>query len=155
MLIGWSVIITSIGASTDVTTICDDEPMWRHATVPSSEHAFQNGSQCALWKLGHPSFSGFSEKVTAWQPFAAIRLTSAAISAGSQIGGSASGMNRPGYVPHHSSTCQSLYACNIASPTSLSFERANSWPQNCGNDGKHIEPSTPLAFMSRMRWSMS
>ena len=26
-----------------------------------------------------------------------------------------------------------------------------SWPQNCGKLGKHIEPSTPLAFMSSMR----
>ncbi len=43
----------------------------------------------------------------------------------------------------------------MARATSLSSVRAKSWPQNCGNDGKHIEPSTPLAFMSRTRSSMS
>ena len=31
----------------------------------------------------------------------------------------------------------------------MSSVRLNSWPQNCGKLGKHIEPSTPLAFMSR------
>ena len=108
MFIGCSVIITSIGASTDVMTSCDDEPMCRQTTVPSSAHAAQNGSQWSLWRLGQPSFSGFSENVTAWQPLAATRRTSSAMSCGSQIGGSASGMNRPGYVPHHSSMCQSL-----------------------------------------------
>ena len=30
-----------------------------------------------------------------------------------------------------------------------------SWPQNWGNDGKHIEPSTPFTFMSRTRASIS
>ena len=58
MFIGCNVIITSIGASTDVITSCDDEPMCRHTTVPSSEHARQNGSQWSEWKLGQPSFSG-------------------------------------------------------------------------------------------------
>ena len=46
MFIGCSVIITLIGASTDVIVSCDDEPMCRHTTVPSSLTAFQNGSQC-------------------------------------------------------------------------------------------------------------
>ena len=126
MFIGCSVMSTSIGASGAVTTSDDDEPMCRHTIVPSSEHACQNGSQCSSWKLGSFSFSGFSENVTAWQPFAAMRRTSAAISSGSQIGGIISGMKRPGYVPHHSSMCQSLYAWRIASAASLSCERANS-----------------------------
>ena len=64
-------------------------------------------------------------------------------------------MKRPGYVPHHSSMCQSLYARTIASATSLSSVRANSCPQKCGNEGKHNEPSTPFAFMSMTRASMS
>ena len=38
---------------------------------------------------------------------------------------------------------------------SRSFEREKSWPQNCTKDGKHIEPSTPLRFMSLARSSMS
>ena len=43
----------------------------------------------------------------------------------------------------------------MASATSLSSVRAKSWPQNWGKDGKHSEPSTPLAFMSFTRSSMS
>src|SRR2546423_14372187 len=64
-------------------------------------------------------------------------------------------MNRPGCVPHHSSMCQSLYACASASAASLSSRAANSRPANPGSDGKLREPITPLAFMSRMRFSMS
>jgi hypothetical protein len=52
MFIGVSVIITSTGASSDVTTICDELPMWRHTTVPVSWHAAQNGSQWSLCRLG-------------------------------------------------------------------------------------------------------
>ncbi len=39
----------------------------------------------------------------------------------------------------------------MARASSLSSRRANSWPQNWGKDGKHIDPSTPLALMSRTR----
>ena len=62
----------------------------------------------------------FSENVTAWHPFSATRRTSSAISVGSQIGGSAWGIIRPGYAPHHWSMCQSLYVRNTANPRSLS-----------------------------------
>ena len=108
MFIGCSVIITLIGASIEVITSCDDEPMCRHTIVPSSLHAFQNGSQCSVWKLGQPSFSGFSEKVTAWQPFCrdAAHLGRHLVRVPER--GNASGMKRPGYAPHHSSMCQSL-----------------------------------------------
>ena len=51
--------------------------------------------------------------------------------------------------------CQSLYAWSIARPSSLSSVLAQSCPQNWGNDGKHIEPSTPFTFMSRTRSWMS
>ena len=77
-------------------------------TVPSSAQAVQNGSQCELCSDGQPSFSGFSEKVTAWQPFLATRRTSSATSSGSQMTGIDSGMKRPGSAPHHLSMCQSL-----------------------------------------------
>ena len=97
-----------MGASAAVMIICDDEPMCRHTTVPVSEQAAQNGSQWSLWKLGQPERSGFSEKVTAWQPLAATRRTSSAMTWGSQTAGMARGMNRPGSCPHHSSMCQSL-----------------------------------------------
>src|SRR5260370_41513724 len=108
MFMGCSVISVSIGASSDVMTTWDDEPMCRQTIVPSSAHASQKGSQWSLWKLGYPSFSGFSENVTAWQPLAATRRTSSAINFGSHSGGSESGMKRPGEVPHHVSMCQSL-----------------------------------------------
>src|SRR5579885_3584673 len=68
MLMGVNVIRQSIGASGAVITICDDDPMCRHTTTCSSLHACQNGSQWSEWKLGQPSFDGFSENVTAWQP---------------------------------------------------------------------------------------
>ena len=75
-----------------------DEPMCMHTTVPSSEHAFQNGSQWSECRLGSPSGTGFSGNVIAWQPFFATRRTSSAIASGSQIGGIASGMKRLGRV---------------------------------------------------------
>ena len=108
MFIGVSVMRQSIGASGAVITRADDDPMCMQTTTFSSLQACQNGSQWSLWRLGHPSLDGFSEKVTAWAPFAAVRLTSAARTSGSQIAGSEQGMKRPGCVPHHSSMCQSL-----------------------------------------------
>ena len=65
MFMGWSVIIVSMGASMAVITTWDDEPMCRQTTVPVSWQASRNGSQWSLCQLGQPSFSGFSEKVTA------------------------------------------------------------------------------------------
>ena len=87
---------TSMGASSAVTTSCDDEPMCKDTIVSSSQHADQNGSQWSEWKLGSFSLAGFSENETAWQPFAAARRTSTAISCGSHIGGRTRGMKRPG-----------------------------------------------------------
>ena len=157
MFTGMSVSVTSTGDSTDVIGISDDEPMWKQTIVPSSAHAAQNGSHHSLCKLGKPVFSGFSENVNAWQPFVAMRRTSATIASWSQTGGIASGMNRPGCVPHHSSTCQLLYAWSTGS--ALSSPAAppawNMRPPKPGNDGKHIEPSTPFTFMSRTRASIS
>ena len=108
MLMGCRLIITSIGASTEVIRICEDEPRCMQTTVPSSAQAVQKGSQCSLCSDGQPSFSGFSEKVTAWQPFLATRCTSSAPSSGSQMTGIDRGMKRPGSAPHHRSMCQSL-----------------------------------------------
>ena len=45
MFIGCSVIITSTGASSAVIASFDDEPMCMLTIVPTSLHAFQNGSQ--------------------------------------------------------------------------------------------------------------
>src|SRR5271154_7306246 len=85
MLSGVSVMRQSIGASGDVTTICEDEPMCMQATTPSSLQAFQKGSQWSECRLGQPNFDGFSEKVTACAPLAAVRRTSAASTSGSQM----------------------------------------------------------------------
>ena len=124
MFSGCSDICTVTGAFIAVTTMSDDEPMWRQITVPWSEHAAKNGSQCGSCHDGNPSFAGFSEKVIAWQPLAATRATSARHQlADPRCGGSASGMNRSGYAPHHSSMCQSLYAWSITSARSLSSVR--------------------------------
>ena len=41
--------------------------------MPSSSHAAKNGSQWSPKMWGQPSFAGFSENVTAWQPFLATR----------------------------------------------------------------------------------
>ena len=43
----------------------------------------------------------------------------------------------------------------MAAATSLSSVRAKSCPQNCGIEGKHMDPRTPLAFMSLIRSWMS
>src|SRR3984957_924603 len=108
MLMGCRLIMTSIGASMEVIRMEDDEPKCMQMTVPSSSQAFQKGSQWSLCSEGQPSFSGFSENVTAWQPFLAVRRTSAAASSGSQMTGMDKGMKRPGSAPHHLSMCQSL-----------------------------------------------
>ena len=65
MFIGCSVIMASIGASMAVMTSCEDEPMCTQMIVLVSSQAARNGSQWSLCQLGRPSFSGFSEKVTA------------------------------------------------------------------------------------------
>ncbi len=52
MLMGCSVIMVSTGASTDVMTTLDDEPMCRFTIVFVSLHACQNGSQCGSCKDG-------------------------------------------------------------------------------------------------------
>ena len=65
MLIGCRLIMTSIGASIEVIRSWDDDPRCMQMTVPSSAQACHNGSQWLLCREGQPSFSGFSEKVTA------------------------------------------------------------------------------------------
>src|SRR6266853_2788831 len=124
MFIGDSVINTSIGASSAVITIFDDEPMCTFTTVPSSSQVAKNLSQWPEWMLGCPRCTGFSENVTAKQPLSATRRTSAAILSTSHIIGIDSGMKRPGYAPHHDSMCQSLYACTSSTAKGSSFSAA-------------------------------
>src|SRR5260370_39829731 len=99
---------TGGGASGTVDAAFDDEPTWQHSTVPSSLQAAKSGSQASVWMLGIPIPTGFSENVTAWQPFAASRRTSVAASTASKSGRIPHGMKRPGWAPHHSPTGQAL-----------------------------------------------
>jgi hypothetical protein len=58
--------------------------------------------------LGCPKLSGASENAIAVAPLRATRRTSCADSSGDQSAHSGSGMKRPGWLPAHSSMCQSL-----------------------------------------------
>src|ERR1700730_3271776 len=98
---------TGGGASGAVDALFDDEPTWQHSTVPTSEQAAKSGSHASVWMLGIPRPAGFSENVTAWQPLAARRRTSAPAFSASNNGRMPHGMNRSGCAPHHWSTCQS------------------------------------------------
>jgi hypothetical protein len=91
-----AVIATLAGASAEVSVLRDDEPRWQHSTVPSSEQAANSGSQWPEWMLGMPSPSGFSENVTAWQPFSASRRTSFTARSTSNRGRMPQGMKRSG-----------------------------------------------------------
>src|ERR1700722_3011212 len=44
-----STPIVSEGAPVDVAGADDDDPAWRHSTVPVSSQAAMNGSQCPVW----------------------------------------------------------------------------------------------------------
>src|SRR6476619_2032987 len=91
-----SVEPTAAGASGEVDGIFDDDPMCMHTAVLVSSHAARNGSQKPSLSCteGNPRNGGISENVTAWQPFAALRRTSAAASTGSQSCTMMSGMRR-------------------------------------------------------------
>ncbi len=80
-----------------------------------------------------------------------MRRTSAAAASTSHMGTIPRGMKRPGYAPHHSSMAQSLYAWSMTRATSLSRDSANVRAFHPAIVGKHMEPSTPFAFMSRTR----
>src|SRR5207237_9365094 len=110
-------------------------PLW---VVTGSPSAFHFGSQWSLWQLGRPNIAGFSLNVREWHPFSAPLLISSAVASGSHSIGSAIGMCRPGYEPHQSSMCQSLYARTRAAASSLSSTPANTRPENEGNEGKHM-----------------
>ena len=78
-----------------------------------------------------------SGNVTALKPRSALRRTSAAATSGSRNHASCNGMMRSGYVPAHTSWCQSFHARTHASPSSGSSLRANATPANPAmSDGK-------------------
>src|SRR3954447_17815665 len=145
------LIGTGAGASGEVDADFDDDPTWQHSTVPVSQHAANNGSHAVVWMLGMPSPAGFSENVTAWQPLRASRCTSAAASCTSNSGRMPHGMKRSEYAPHHSSTCQSLYALIITRLRSRSGPALSTWPEKPVKFGKLSPASWPPADMSRTR----
>src|SRR4051812_48547437 len=102
--------------------------------------------------LANPSPSGFSEKLTARNPRAALRRISPAATTGSLSHGSWHGMKRARSVAHHSSIIQSLYARSEASPSSGSFTRANRLPANPHSvEPKHSDAQMPATSMSARR----
>ena len=102
--------------------------------------------------LANPSPSGFSEKLTARNPRAALRRISSAASSGSASHGSWQGMKRSRSVAHHSSIIQSLYACSDASPSSGSCMRAKRLPAKPQSvEPKHSEAQIPATSMSARR----
>ena len=129
MFIGESVISTSIGASSAVMTIFDDEPMCTFTTVPSSSHVAKNLSQWPEWMLGCPRCTGFSENVTAKQPLSATRRTSAAILSTSHIIGIDERDEAAGIRAAPDSRCASRCTrctSSVASGSSFSAARAKS-----------------------------
>ena len=74
----------------------DEDPTWQTQHRALVAAAAKRGSQALEWMLGIPSASGFSEKVTAWQPLAARRLISLAASSASNRGRTPQGMKRSG-----------------------------------------------------------
>ena len=90
------LMATDGGASGVVPAAFDDEPTWRQSTVPSSRAAANSGSQWPEWIDGIWRAAGFSENVTAWQPFPARRRTSAAALSTSKSGRMPQGMKRSG-----------------------------------------------------------
>ncbi len=115
-----SAMVTLGGASVDTCAPREEDPTCVQSTVSVSHAAVKTGSQKSVWIDGMFSASGFSENVTACTPLAESRWISPAASSASHMGRIPQGMKRSGYDPHHSSTCQSLYAWIITMLTSLS-----------------------------------
>ena len=94
--------------------------MCMHTTVSVSTHACQTGSQWSVENDGKPSGTGFSGKVTARAPRAALRRISSPIATGSQSWPMIIGTYMPGTAAHHSSITQSLKAFTQRSASTLS-----------------------------------
>ncbi len=155
-LTGKSVGKSSKGGSGEGSGAHPEAPVWRQTTVAVSSHAAKNGSHSPEKIDGTPSRAGNSGKLTALKPRAALRLTSCAASATSASQGSCSGMMRSGYVPAHTSACQSFQARIDARPSSGSSDLEKTDPQKpATSEGKHNDAHTPLMSMSATRAVMS
>ena len=153
-----SVISTSIGASARrASTSCDDEPMCRHTTVPVvAARRPERVPVVGVEARAARASAGFSENVTAWQPFVGDPV---------DLGGhqrrvpdrrerqrdEAAGVGAAPLVDVPVVVAPA--AARARGPCRRA--RRTAGRRSCGNDGKHIEPSTPLTFMSRTRSWMS
>ncbi len=120
---GKTVGRSSKGGSGEGSGAQPDAPVCRHTTVPVSSQAAKKGSQRPLKMEGSCSWAGNSGKLTALNPRAAFARTSVAAIPTSASQGSCRGMMRSGWLPAHTSRCQSLKARRQASPRSASFAR--------------------------------
>ena len=124
MFIGWSVIITSIGASGAVTASWPDEPRWMlRIDAVVDQRLATSGPSARRGSSGNRARRGFSVNVIEWQPLAG----DAADLVGAQLGVPQHGQRHRDDAPrvacpHHSSMCQSLYARTTASARSLSVD---------------------------------
>ena len=92
-----------------------DDPMCRQITVSVSTHASISGSHAPECSVGRPRRWGSSGNVSARNPRAALRRTSAAASTGSARYVIPIGMLRSGCGEYHSSWYQSFHARTVAS----------------------------------------
>src|SRR4051794_19482130 len=144
-IVGKSSKVVSI----DGTGAHDAEPVCRQTTVPVSEHASHNGSQSR--ECGDGSFicAGNSGNDNARNPRAAFARTISAATTGSRSHVICNGMMRLGWVPAHTSLCQSFQAFTHARPSSGSSDRENTPPAKPAmSDGKHSEAAMPAVSMS-------
>ena len=142
----------SAGASGDVGAPCDDEPTWQHSTV-SVSHARgeQRIPEVGVDRRHLQRLGVLRERDRVARPCRRGGGPPSAASSASHIGRIPHGMNRSGYAPHHSSTCQSLYAWIITRLTSRSGPWFSTWPAKPVQFGKLSPASWPPAFMSRTR----
>src|SRR5579863_9661479 len=122
-LTGNNVGSSSNGGSGDGSGAHDEAPVCMHTTVDVSSQAAKKGSHTPEKIDGNPNWAGNSGNDTALNPRAALARTSSAARSTSASQGSCIGMMRSGYVPAHTSRCQSLNARRHANPSSASSER--------------------------------
>ena len=105
----------------------------------SPRTARRNGSQWSVCTDGSARLFMLSGNVTALNPRSALRRTSSAATSGSRSHASCSGMMRSGYVPAHTSWCQSFHARTHARPSSWSWLRAKATPAKPGDERREAE----------------
>ena len=107
---------SSKGGSGEGSGAHEEAPVCRQTTVAVSSQAANRGSQWPVKMEGRPSWAGNSGKLSALKPRPALARTSAAATATSPSQVSWSGMIRSGWVPAHTSWCQSFHARMAGQP---------------------------------------